>query len=219
VTNISGPEYDDELLDFQDQHRKILATWGTVNGLNYDIIDPTCSVNPTEPTLRKRVTSSSGSLWGRGDGVHLSPGGYQDLAWAIGEAADSELSTEGMSSVLEGSKRKRPDSVVTLPPAPRAKKGRGGINAPGTTGWLCGVADTDTGHRVTPSGFSPFLHPRGGRGSLKGTGMEGKMAEQGRTMVVWQRERRWLVVADTTNTVKTDIEVHVLRVKKYFFLV
>jgi hypothetical protein len=49
--------------------------------------------------------------------------------------------------------------------------------------------------------------------------MEGKMAEQGRTMVVWQRERRWLVVADITNTVKTDIEVHVLRVKKYFFLV
>ncbi len=126
MTNISGPEYDEELLDFQDQHRKILATWGTTNGLNYDIIDPTCSVNPTEPSLRNRFTSSGDSLWGPGDGVHLSPGGYQDLAWTIGEAADSDLSTDGMSSVSEGSKRKRPESVVTLPPALRAKKGRGG---------------------------------------------------------------------------------------------
>jgi hypothetical protein len=102
VTNISGPEYDDELLDFQDQHRKILATWGTANGLNYDMIDPTCSVNPTEPTLRNRVTSSGCSLWGRGDGVHLSPGGYQDLAWTIGESADNDLSSDGMSCALKG---------------------------------------------------------------------------------------------------------------------
>jgi hypothetical protein len=171
VTNISGTEYDEELLDFQDQHRKILATWGTTNGLNYDIIDPTCSVNPTP---RNRVTSSGDSLWGRGDGVHLSPGGYQDLAWTIGEAADSELSTDGMSSVSEGSKRKRPESVVTLPPAPRAKKGRGGINTPGTAGWLRGVADTDTGHRVTSSGFFPFPHPRGSRGRGKRLGWRGR---------------------------------------------
>jgi hypothetical protein len=172
VTNISGPEYNEELLDFQDQHRKILVTWGTANGLNYDIIDPTSSVNPTEPTLRNRVTSSGGSFWGRDDGVHLSSGGYQDLAWAIGDAADSELSTEGMSSVSEGSKRKRPDSVVTLPPAPRVKKGRGGINAPGTAGWLCGVADTD--HRVASSGFSPFPHSRGGWGRGRGLGWRGR---------------------------------------------
>jgi hypothetical protein len=53
--------------------------------------------------------------------------------------------------------------------------------------------------------------------------MEGKMAGQSRTMVVWQRERWWLVVADVLfnkpTLSKTDTEVHVLRVKKDFLLV
>jgi hypothetical protein len=35
--------------------------------------------------------------------------------------------------------------------------------------------------------------------------MEGKMVEQGRTMVVWQRERQWLVVAvELTHNPKTN---------------
>ncbi len=43
---------------------------------------------------------------------------------------------------------------MTLLPSTRAKKGRGGVSAPGTAGWLRGVADTDAGRRAASPGPS-----------------------------------------------------------------
>jgi hypothetical protein len=65
--------------------------------------------------------SVGSSLWCDTDGVHLSPDGYRDLACAISEVAagsdiesydKSQDGSAGCSS--DTSKRKQPDSVVTL---------------------------------------------------------------------------------------------------------
>jgi hypothetical protein len=51
----------------------VLGGWATAKGLEFSMMDPTAIVNPTEPLLRNRVTSSGGdSIWCTGDPVHLS---------------------------------------------------------------------------------------------------------------------------------------------------
>jgi hypothetical protein len=52
---ISGnPADEEELIDFQEQQRKILGARDTTLGLNFEIVDPTYIVKPTEhlPELR-----------------------------------------------------------------------------------------------------------------------------------------------------------------------
>jgi hypothetical protein len=46
--------------------------------VNFELIDPTSVLSPTEPLLSNCTTSSGRSLWGDGDGVHLSA--VRDLA-------------------------------------------------------------------------------------------------------------------------------------------
>jgi hypothetical protein len=147
-----------------------IANWGTADGLNYDLIDPTSNGNPTEPTVRSRITSTGGSLWCQEDGVHLSREGYQDLAWAIREAADSEFVTNDMSCSSDGSKRKRSDSIVTLPRTPLPKRGRGG-GTPSVAGWLRGVADLGRSNRGP--GGPAHLPAKGGCERGRGRGRFG----------------------------------------------
>ncbi len=72
ITNFGSEDYDDELMDFQEQHRKILGGWATSQGLDYEIFDATMVVNPTEPGLGNRLTSGGVALWTLTDGVQLS---------------------------------------------------------------------------------------------------------------------------------------------------
>jgi hypothetical protein len=83
TTRSWNEDYEEELMDIQEQHRKILGGWGSNQGLNYEIFDPTTVVKLTEPGLGNRLTSGGSSLWASNDGVHLSPDGYRDVAMGL----------------------------------------------------------------------------------------------------------------------------------------
>jgi hypothetical protein len=116
-------------------------------GLNIDLIDPTTCINPTEPALKSRKTSSGSPLCSDKDGVHLTGNGYRELAGVIVEMAagggadyGDSRKEDAASCGTYASKRQQPDSVVTLPPAPPPKRGRSST-APTVAGWLTGRAD------------------------------------------------------------------------------
>ncbi len=83
ITNFASGEYEEELMDYQDQHRKILGGWATSHRLDYEIFDGTTVVNLTEPGLGNRLTSCGAALWSTADGVHLSLEGYRDMAMGL----------------------------------------------------------------------------------------------------------------------------------------
>ncbi len=112
IANFGNEDYEDELMDFQDQHRKILVGWGSSQGLDYEIFDPTTVVNPTEPGLGNRLTTSGTSLWAGNDGVHLSPEGYRDVAM-------------GLVDIGRGDGEQALSDVSSSAQPPRAVKGRG----------------------------------------------------------------------------------------------
>jgi hypothetical protein len=59
IENFNSTEYsyEDELLEFQDQQRRLLKMWRMAAGLNFDILEY------MEPLLRSHTTSSGGTLW------------------------------------------------------------------------------------------------------------------------------------------------------------
>jgi hypothetical protein len=65
VVNLSSSDYEDELLELQEQHRLILGVWGKVQGLNFDRKDPAAVDHPAEPLLRNHVTSSCCPIWSK----------------------------------------------------------------------------------------------------------------------------------------------------------
>jgi hypothetical protein len=119
ITNFGNEDYEEELMDFQEEHRKILGGWATSQGLDYEIFDATTVVNPTEPGLGIRLTSGGSSLWALSDRVHLSPDGYRDLSLGLTDLVKAEgfpdSNDESTSTSSENQKRRRPDSVVTVP--------------------------------------------------------------------------------------------------------
>jgi hypothetical protein len=142
-------------MDFQDQHRKILVGWGSSQGLDYEIFDPSTVVNPTEPGLGNRLTTSGTSLWADNDGVHLSPEGYRDVAMGLvdigrgdGEQAHSDVSS---SATSESSKRKRPDCIITVP---EQKRNRCSVATLPMPEWV-------TGRQVTTEWPNRQHNPRG----------------------------------------------------------
>jgi hypothetical protein len=119
ITNFGTGDYEEELMDFQEQHRKILGGWATSQGLDHEIFDATTVVNPTEPGLGNRLTSGGAALWSLTDGVHLSPEGYRDMAMGLIDLLKAEClsdsNDESSSTSSASQKRRRPDSVVTVP--------------------------------------------------------------------------------------------------------
>jgi hypothetical protein len=120
IENFNNEDYGDDLTEFQDQHRRLLGGWGVAVGLNFDILDLTAVVGPVEPALGKRLTSVGTSIWSERDSVHLSREAYLDAANAIVELAAGNGNmgpgdSASSSGTSECSKRKQPDSVVTLP--------------------------------------------------------------------------------------------------------
>ncbi len=139
IENFNSSEYDDELLECQDQHRQLLSTWGASVGLNFEICDPTSVVNNTEPMLRHRTNSKGGQLWSAADGVHMTVDAYADLAHAIMEAYQGDVG-DTTSCSSGSSKRKIPDSVVTLPGSGATKQAR--LQGPvRPAGWLRGIPE------------------------------------------------------------------------------
>jgi hypothetical protein len=177
IDNFGSPDYDDDFYDFQEQHRKILYNWGTSKGLNFELIDPTTCVNQTEPSLKSRRTSAGSPLWNETDGVHLSPDGYRDLACAIMElvtGSDNDSyddSEDGTASCSTGaSKRKHPDSVVTMPHPVKHSRGKGSEAAP-VAGWLMGKPEQVNRGRIRTSATGasiPYGGPVRGLGRARG---------------------------------------------------
>ncbi len=166
IENFERVDFEDDLLEAQEQHRRILATWGAGCGLNFDIIDPSAIVHPMEPLLRRRLTSGGAPLWCQGDPVHLSPEAYRDLAGAITEPGDgSDFGAPSVSSA-ESTKRKIPDSVVTKTVIPNAKRGKM-ANRAFKAGWLTGTPPT---HSSSGAGRSWHERGRGKRGASRGGG-------------------------------------------------
>jgi hypothetical protein len=139
ITNFAVGDYEEELMDFQEQHRKILGGWATSQGLDHEIFDVTTVVNPTEPGLGNRLTSCGSALWSATDGVHLSREGYRDMAMGLIDLFKSDDPTgcldDTSSTSSTSCKRRRPDSVVTVP----AKKRPGGASrTPAMAEWVTG---------------------------------------------------------------------------------
>ncbi len=181
ITNFASGDYKEELMDFQDQHRKILGGWATSQGLDHEIFDGTTVVNPTEPGLGNRLTSCGVTLWSTTDGVHLSLEGYRDMAMGLIDLFKTDDQTdsndESSSTSSASHKRRRPESVVTVP----AKKRTGGnAPAPAMAEWVTGrreltaVADRRFGERELPQrGRKPFRG--GGVGGDPGVGASGEV--------------------------------------------
>ncbi len=91
IDNFEKADYEDDLLDAQEQHIKILLVWGAASNLNSDMIDPSAIVHPMEPLLRRRLTSGIAPPWCQGDPVHLSREAYRDLAGALTEVGDGRV--------------------------------------------------------------------------------------------------------------------------------
>ncbi len=71
IENYNSSDYEDELLECQDQQRCILSGWRLAMGLNFEMCDPTAVVNNTETMLRPRTTSSGGLLWSMAPSVYI----------------------------------------------------------------------------------------------------------------------------------------------------
>jgi hypothetical protein len=171
ITNFGNEDYEDELMDFQDQHRKILVGWGSSQGLDYEIFDPSTVVNPTEPGLGNRLTTSGTSLWADKDGVHLSAEGYRDVAMGLADIGrgdgEQALSDASSSVTSESSKRKRPDCIITVPDQ---KKTRSSAATPPMPEWVTGrqVTTEWSNRQQNPRGFTPggsWIHRGGGWGT------------------------------------------------------
>jgi hypothetical protein len=143
IENYNSSDYEDELLECQDQHRCILSGWGMAMGLNFEICDPTAVVNNTEPLLRLRTTSSGGPLWSMADGVHMTKETYSDLALEILEAAHGCDMGDNTSCSSGSSKRKCPELVVTVP-SDRPPKHSRPARPLRPAGWLRGILEQDS---------------------------------------------------------------------------
>jgi hypothetical protein len=207
IENHSNVDFDEEISEYQEQHRRVLVGWATSKGLDFTVMDPTAIVNPTEPLLRNRTTSGGTSIWCTGDPVHLSQDAYRDLAMAVQEAHDG-ADAEGDSASLAGGtgrrfqcsgsgsgshgssfaseKRRIPDAVVTLPTPVTPKRGRY-TRPPVAAGWLRGVSSR--GHGASANSYSRGMGVgRGRSGGAHGhRGQIGHWPKRGRSSY----GRRW----------------------------
>jgi hypothetical protein len=198
IENHSNMDFDEEIAEYQEQHRRVLGGWATARGLDFCVMDPTAIVNPTEPLLRHRVTSGGASIWCSGDPVHLSLDAYRDLAMAVQEAHEGTgvagesasdcsgnvrhrtSSGSGSCSTVYGAEKRRvQDAVVTMSVPGIPKRGRF-TRPPTTAGWLRGVATKGRGNSAQAWAGGRGLN-RGRHGRHRGQrGQYGSWVNKGR---------------------------------------
>ncbi len=153
--------------------------------------------------MKNRITSAGSPLWCETDGVHLSPDEYRDLACAIMELAtgsdndsydDSEDRTDSCST--GASKRKHPDSVVTMPHPVKHSRRTGSEAAP-VAGWLTGKPGLDHRGRLRKRATRasvPFGVPGRGLGRSRGARVGYRGGYRGgyrAPLHVGSRDRQW----------------------------
>jgi hypothetical protein len=122
LENYKSDSYELDIQEAIDSHIQLLDVWAAEHDLKYAILDPISTDGLSVSALRERTASNGAPLWAGQDGVHLSSGGYSDLAKAILAvsermmAEDMEETGSMSSSAGSSAKRSRLDSVVTRPP-------------------------------------------------------------------------------------------------------
>jgi hypothetical protein len=183
--NYNCDDFEFEIVSGIETHKRLLESWAHEHSMNYVLVDATELADPPEPILRNRTTREGIPLWSNWDPVHLAPEAYRELAEAVltaGIAETSDTGSEAASSTSCASHGKwLPESVITVPEPPAAKRGR---NAAGVkpAGWLRVHADPrhskpsqwTTWHesgRGRPGGrYGPSRRPWPRRGARSGGG-------------------------------------------------
>jgi hypothetical protein len=145
VENLTDSDYDEEIGMGLEGINRLNRNWASELLLDFELIDPTMLNDACVLGVKTRVTNTRSCPWVGDDPVHLTTEGYCDLAGHIkehinAEPASNEASASG--SDVSGNKRQAPESVVTRPPAPPPKRGRG-LRPPRVAGWLMGHLDPD----------------------------------------------------------------------------
>jgi hypothetical protein len=152
-----------------ETHKRLLESWAHEHSMNYVLVDATELADPAEPILRNRTTPEGVPLWSNWDPVHLAPEAYRELADAVltaGDADTSDTGSEAASSTSCASHGKRlPESVITVPEPPAAKRGRNAFGVK-PAGWLRGQADP---RHYKPGQWTTW-HERGRPGGRHGPG-------------------------------------------------
>ncbi len=147
----------------------MLQNWGDDNELLFTVIDPTMLTDTCDLPIKSRVTEDGQPLWSVRDPVHLTGAAYQDLAAVIRDTAlaiEPADSASASGSNAGTHKKRRAESVVTMPPASARKKFRGTTRIK-VAGWLLGKTEHST-TAVTSRGRGT------GCGTGRGTGWHGR---------------------------------------------
>jgi hypothetical protein len=128
--------YEEDIVEGQEAHRRVLLGWAAGHGINAAYIDAMVLIFPADPVVRNRQKTSGQSLWADSDHVHLAPDAYRDLA-AVALEAGVKVESDGAGSIAsEDSKRKRRESVVTRLPAMAVKRNKGHASQQRHAAWL-----------------------------------------------------------------------------------
>jgi hypothetical protein len=175
IENFNDQDLDGEIVEGLEGFKRVLQNWGSDNELLFTVIDPTMLTDTCDLPIKSRVTEDGQPLWSVRDPVHLTGAAYRDLAAVI---RDTALAIEPADSAsASGSnagtyKKRRAESVVTIPPASAWKKFCG-VTRIKVAGWLLGKTENlatavrgrgrGTGWRgCGPAGAGPNRRARGG---------------------------------------------------------
>jgi hypothetical protein len=146
IENFDDQDLDGEIVEGLEGFKRVLQNWGTDNELMFTVIDPTMLTDTCDLPIKSRVTEDGQPLWSTKDPVHLTGAAYRDLATVIRDTAHAidpadSASASGFNAGMH--KKRRAESVVTMPPANARKKFRGATRTK-VAGWLLGKTEDPT---------------------------------------------------------------------------
>jgi hypothetical protein len=143
IENFDDKDIDSEIAEGLEAFKRVLQNWGTENELMFTIIDPTMLNDTCDLPIKSRVTEDGQPLWSPMDPVHMTCAAYRDLATVIkdtAQAIDPADSASAAGSCAGHLRKRRAESVVTMPPANARKKLRGSTKIR-VAGWLLGRSE------------------------------------------------------------------------------
>ncbi len=146
IENFDDQDLDGEIVEGLEGFKRVLQNWGTDNELMFTVIDPTMLTDTCDLPIKSRVTEDGQPLWSPRDPVHLTGAAYRDLATLIRDttqAIDPADSASASGSNAGLPRKRRADSVVTMPPASARKRPRGATRIK-VAGWLLGRTEDST---------------------------------------------------------------------------
>jgi hypothetical protein len=162
IENFDDHDLDGEIVEGLEAFKRVLQNWGTESELMFTIIDPTMLNDTCDLPIKSRVTEDGQPLWNTKDPVHMTCAAYRDLATVIkdtAQAIDPADSASASGSNAGPQRKRRAESVVTMPPANARKKLHGATRIK-VAGWLLGRTEAPL---PAARGWSYGASWRGGR--------------------------------------------------------